>query len=144
MKTRYKYKIENVLVRKAVGEAMRKALLRAAMLVERDAKQSMRKGGGRAHEPSDPGIPPHVQTGNLRASIQSAYDNKNKVAVVGPTKLAPYGKWHEFGGARLPKRPYMRPALLRQAPNFSRLFKSLELDKTTTGRLLNAKKGGSR
>lgn len=48
------------------------ALMRAAALVERIAKASMKKGGGFKKEHSAPPDPPHVQTGTLRNSIKHA------------------------------------------------------------------------
>ena len=51
--------------------ASRPALLRAAMIVEREAKILLSVGGGISHEPSVKGSPPHRQTGNLQNSISS-------------------------------------------------------------------------
>lgn len=118
--------IDGVL--EAVKKAKTDPLTKAARLVENDAKSSMKAGGrttgprgGRVQVPSTPPAPPHVQTGNLRASIQHAI-TEERTAVVGPTMQAPYGKVHEFG-----LRPFMRPAFVRVKDKFAELFRQLEL-----------------
>lgn len=110
----------------AVSRASVEPLSKAALLVESEAKTSMRTGGGTARTPSKEGTPPNVQTGNLRASIQSArLPNGNYV--VGPTRTAFYGKIHEFGTRRFPARPFMRPALLKMRTRFAKLFKGSKI-----------------
>ena len=111
---------------------------RCALLVERAAKISMRKGGrsrvglksGKASTPPDP---PNVQTGNLRNSITFAIIpirrgiTQGVSAIVGPTRTAWYGKIHEyggeFGGRNYPARPFMRPALARVQSEFANEFR---------------------
>jgi len=111
-----------------------KPLTKCAILVENEAKRSMKKGGrpakargprgGRAGgTPSAPGTPPHVQKGNLRASITHAMVNL-LLAIVGPTREAWYGKVHEFGGRHHPKRAFMRPALKKEKPKFPAQFRN--------------------
>ena len=120
--------------------------MKAGFLVERDAKASMKRGGAykaaqgtrkgktaRSGKPSAPGEPPNVQSGALRSSITTAKDGWS--VIVGPTVL--YGKeheqpgnigeWAEFSGRKYPKRPFMRPALLRMARKFAKLWRSLRL-----------------
>ncbi len=120
---------------KAVKAAVKKAsiepLRKAALLVEREAKQSMKKGGrttgvrgGKVKAPSEPGTPPHVQTGNLRASIKVAPTNRGTF-LVGPTKQAWYGRLHEFGSKIHEQRAFMRPALLKIMKAFPKLFKGI-------------------
>lgn len=93
---------------------------RLAMEVEREAKLSMRKGGGKAHVPSAPGTPPNVQTGNLRSSISWA--RMGASWVIGPTTQGYYGRYHEHGSRRHPRRPFMRPALDRVRWRYYHLF----------------------
>lgn len=113
-------------LRKAVEKASVDPLAKAALLVEREAKESMQTGGGRAGKPSPSGTPPNVQTGNLRASIRNArLPNGNYV--VGPTLTAPYGKFHEFGTRHHPPRPFMRPALLKVRTKFPAFFKGAKI-----------------
>jgi len=124
-------------VKRAVERASVRPLVRAGTLVEREAKRSMKKGGakgrvgprgGYVRVPSPPGTPPHVQTGALRASIQTAPEvriGRPPVALVGPTEK--YGAVHEFGGRHHPQRPFMRPALRRVQRRFPELFRNLRL-----------------
>ena len=129
-------------VQKAVQQAQVSRIDKAALLVEADAKQSMKAGGGGKGVPSPAETPPHVQTGNLRASITHARTPQG-TQLVGPTRMAWYGRVHEFGSARHKnKRPFMRPALMRMMKKFPMLFRKLPLGRTSAGRRLNAKKDG--
>lgn len=115
---------------KGLREAVRKAsvdpLAEAALMVEKEAKASMSAGGGRAKTPSAEGTPPHVQSGNLRASITTGrLPNGNYI--IGPTRNAFYGKIHEFGGRFHPARPFMRPALLKTRRRFPSKFKGARI-----------------
>ena len=137
-------------------------LAKVALLVEHEAKRSMRTGGGSKQLPSAPGSPPHTQTGNLRASINFAKDvtkRKRTRFIIGPTKTAWYGRLHEFGtGGRFrsrkalnvarralgvrrkpvfPKRPFMRPALLRTHTKFRYMFENIPIARTSAGRRAN-------
>lgn len=145
------YKVKITLdakgVKTAVVQASTKGLMQAGALVEREAKLSMREGGreegplgGKRRIPSAPGSPPHVQTGNLRASITHALSRAG-IVIVGSTPAAWYGKIHEHGGRHHPRRPFMRPALIKASPQFPALFKKLNLAETKAGRALNAKRG---
>ena len=132
----------------AIQEKTDKALLKCGALVEREAKKSMRKGGrrkgprgGKVREPSAPGTPPNVQTGNLRRSITYARIAKNRV-LIGPTPMAWYGKLHELGGQfgrrYFPQRAFMIPALERARERFASIFMSEKLADTEMGRKLIA------
>lgn len=48
--------------------------------------------------PSEPGSPPHVQTGNLRASVSWGVDETAKRPSLVVGAIARYGKIHEYGG----------------------------------------------
>ncbi len=138
-------------IRTIIDQASIDPLKKAGLLVERNAKIGMRSGGGRAHIPSKPGEPPHVQTGNLRASIQSAdtqvaafiFGALRTVVIVGPTRSAFYGRMHEFGGTFkgvfFPARPFMRPSLLTSAPKFPAMFKNMDLVNTPAATALQRK-----
>lgn len=119
-------------VKQAVDSAARKPVHECALLVEREAKLSMKTGGamgrigprgGYIREPSTPPDPPHVQTGALRASIATA--DTLKTSVVGPTER--YGAVHEFGTRTHPQRPFMRPALRRTQKRFAQKFRNMNL-----------------
>lgn len=140
------------LVVQAVAQAKGDPEMKAGLLVEREAKLSMHKGGrfegprgGKMRIPSEPGDPPNVQTGNLRGSITTARENDlfGRV-IVGPTRAAWYGRLHEHGGRHHPKRPFMRPALVEVRQKFPALFLGLKLAKTPAGQKLNSKKGQPR
>lgn len=126
-------KVDHEKVRRAVERASVEPVRKCGLLVEADAKRSMKAGGahgrvgprgGYVREPSDPDTPPHVQRGALRASIQTA-TTRRRTAVVGPTEL--YGKVHEFGTRTHPQRAFMLPALKRMQPKFPTKFRRLKL-----------------
>jgi HK97 gp10 family phage protein len=137
-------------VKQAIAEAVIDPLRKCAMAVEAEAKRSMKKGGrirgvrGRVLRhgvPSAPGEPPHVQTGTLRASIQHAPFKTlmgTETYIVGPGRVAWYGRIHEygyqFGGRKWPARPFMRPALATAQQKFPNLFRALKLAQTRAGR----------
>jgi len=116
-------------------------LLRAGLLVEREAKKLLLKGGGRAGPPqvkaekyyygepkeewvraSAEGDPPNVQTGDLRDSIKTEMRGLFTV-VVGPSVF--YGKFLEFGTRLMAARPFMRPALRNARKEIPKLFKGI-------------------
>lgn len=157
MSFRYEFFAKDVA--KAFMQATDIPSQKAATLVEKDAKASMKSGGretgsrgGKVRKPSRPGDPPHVQTGNLRASITFGKTDRGTY-IVGPTLQAWYGRLHEqpekplspgavaeYGGRSFPQRPFMRPALYRMARKFKRLFRSLGVSHTAAGRKLNARR----
>lgn len=63
-----------------------------------------------------------VDTGTLRRSIHSVFENGGLRGIVGPSVL--YGKFVEFGTRRMGARPYMRPAAERQLPKFTAAIKA--------------------
>jgi len=95
------------------------ALVRAGYRLEREAKELLSEGGGSSHQPSAPGDPPHLQSGDLRSSIKTAQTTDGTV-VVGPT--VKYGATHEFGLRNYPPRPFMRPAFRHIEPQLERVW----------------------
>ncbi len=83
---------------------VRVRLRRCALIVEREAKQLLSRGGGATGSASKAGSPPHVRSGALRSSVGFAIMPGGVKAIVGPT--VKYGKIHEYGtrgkGGRLP------------------------------------------
>jgi hypothetical protein len=66
---------------------------------------------------SQPGTPPHKQTGTLQRSIAFQITHSGLRAKVGPQNTLIYGRIQELGGRgliRLPPRPYLRPAFESQ------------------------------
>jgi phage gpG-like protein len=154
-------------VAKAVKAASVQPLAKCAMLVEAEAKQLLSRGSkgpatrdlmGKfvkgAYKPSPVGMPPHMRSGNLRSSIQSAKTEEDSY-VVGPATTAKYGRIHEFGGRitvtpkmskwlglnlgiwkrvgseiRIPARPFMKPALDNCLKKFAPAFANLPLGGT--------------
>jgi len=92
--------------------------MKAGYLIERRAKQLLSTGGEGV--PSPPGRPPHLQSGALRSSVQTAMD-KEGVVVIGPTEK--YGAQHEFGLRNYPARPFMRPAFRESQKEILAAFK---------------------
>ena len=114
--------METAKVAAAVKIASIEPARKAALIVEGNAKKSMRQGGGAAKTPSDAPNPPNVQTGALRASITHAKAGFGYI--VGPTEI--YGKFHEFGTRNLPARPFIFPALLKSMREFPQLWRDLK------------------
>lgn len=83
--------------------SLEKALVKAAMKVEADAKKLFR---GR-DDVSAPGLPPRVDTGRLRASITHRLGDG--FAEVGTN--VEYGVHLEYGTSRMQPHPFMGPAL---------------------------------
>ncbi len=122
------YWIDRKAIERAVVKAGSEALGQAAAALEREVKTSMSTGGGASKTPSTAGSIPHVQTGNLRASIQSAKVN-DRMWIVGPTTNAIYGQYLEFGTKFMKPRPFMFPALLKVLRLLPRFYKNLNLKK---------------
>jgi HK97 gp10 family phage protein len=105
---------------KKVNTNVGKAVLKACLIVEREAKTSMSPNG-----PSAPGEPPAVDTGRLRASIThrlegGGYDSKTR-GYVGTN--VEYGPYLEFGTSRMAARPWLTPALEKHKEEIKRLIK---------------------
>jgi hypothetical protein len=140
------YKVKSMFfdrpaVAKAIGKANARALGKAGAFVRRRARSSLR----RRKSVSMPGHPPSVHSSDSVKTLKNilfAYEPTRTSVVVGPVKLGGGGyvvpAVHEFGGAatiargsgrrrrkvaaRYPKRPYMKPALDKEAPKFATLW----------------------
>jgi len=88
----------------------------ACVLVQQQARHHVRIGGGPGPHPHRT---PHIDTGNLSASIEvgDLYKEGNTlVREVGNTEQAPYGKylevgWHAHGTGNFFRYPWLYPAL---------------------------------
>lgn len=123
--------------------ASRTALRKSLSLIERETKTLLSTSGagtvGRAANgrftramqiPSAPGEPPHLQTGDLRRSVQ-----QSPIEQIGATRFQgevgptiEYGRIQELGGmagrgAYLPSRPYLEPAFTNVIPEIFAVFK---------------------
>ena len=124
---------------KSVSNASVPAMMKCGYLVQRKAVKLLgeQKGGGkmvvryrprRTHRVGPPGQPPTTDQAQLANSIFVASDQGiagRSQVVVGPT--IKYGKVHEFGVGRMPKRPFMSPALRQTVKEFPKRFANLPL-----------------
>lgn len=65
---------------------------------------------------SNPGQPPHKQTGNLQRSIQYQMALNGLSAKVGPVDQIKYARRLELGSKKVPARPYLKPAFDKSVP----------------------------
>ena len=125
-------------VKRAVDTATRKNLSKAGAFVRTAARSSIRK----RKKVSAPGKPPSSHTGLLKKFIFFAYEPARQSVFVGPVQLsrkvgaAPEALEHGgpsiiVSGRRnkrkkrrimIPARPYMAPALAKEAPKFKGLW----------------------
>lgn len=125
-------------VKRAAGAAARRNLSKAGAFVRTAARSSIRK----RKAVSVPDQPPSSHTGLLRKFIFFGYDAARKTIVVGPMRLnqkvgaAPEALEHggtstvvigrrgkrRKRGIRVKPRPYMGPAMQKEAPKFAGLW----------------------
>ena len=129
-----------------VGVEVRKAVNQGALMVHADAVRSIRSpSGGRVyvrrkarrgkrgfgrgsrtgiHIASKPGDAPNTDTGNLINNIRVSRvkGNTRKGYSVYVRAVTPYAKRLEFGDSELEARPFMRPALAKNAPKIEELI----------------------
>jgi hypothetical protein len=129
---------DRTVVKQAVDHAKRKVLSKAGAFIRQTARHSIRKRWGS----SKPGNPPHSHEGSLRRLILFGYDRAAESVVVGPLKFRNTGapQTLEFGGRttlirrrggkvvrakpRIAARPYMGPALEKEAPKLPALWRN--------------------
>jgi len=130
IKAKATYWLDSAKVEEIVSRAAQEPIQKCAMLVQREVRSGMKKGGRRRiggkvkRIPSPPPEPPHAQSGNLRRSISIARVNEGRW-LVGATANAWYGRLHEFGEGGMPKRPFVMPALKRAAKVFPHFFRDI-------------------
>jgi len=125
-------------VTRAVDKAARRVLSKAGAFIRTTARHSIRK----RKATSAPGEPPSSHSGLLKRFIFFGYERRRQTVVVGPMKLnqkvgdAPEALEH--GGTsvvveglrrrrrrrrvRIQRRPYMGPAMAKEAPKFPKLW----------------------
>ena len=128
----YKIKWYGQKVFTLATQANTDAMNKAAAMVERDVKRSFpkvgtgrvyKKGKGKIHIASAKDMPPAIDTGHLRASIQ------NKVRVKGANVIGevgtdiPYGLYLELGTRTMAKRPYLMPTIRKDKRKINEIFK---------------------
>ena len=105
-----------------------RALQKAAFQIFKDAQAEIEN----SPTASRPGEPPHSRTGQLRRAIRYDVDKAAGVAVIGPREsmVGTSAMAQEFGGEykgeQYPKRPFMGPALEKDA-NLLPAFWSAEI-----------------
>lgn len=130
--------LDRAKVQRAVDKGRLRALSKGGAFVRQAARTSIRKRKGSA----PPGKPPHSHEGSLRRLILFGYDRSTDSVVVGPVgfnkSTAP--NVLEFGGrtvitrrvrgrlvrqrVKIAARPFMLPALEREAPKLPGAFKN--------------------
>lgn len=109
-------------VKRAAKRAAFKNLGHAAGALGKTAERSIRV---RKKKASAPGTPPHTRTKRLRKAIAYDVDQSLDSAIIGPREsiVGDAGMAHEFGGEfrdeTYPQRPFMGPALEKNAPRFA-------------------------
>lgn len=118
---------------KQIRAELKKGIAASALLIQNEAKKSMksakhgktvsrgaakknskgRKVASKFHRTSAPGEAPAVDTGRLMNSINHQLTNDGMAALVGILDLSnvKYGRFLEYGTARIQARPWLFPAL---------------------------------
>ena len=102
------------LMNRATGQEVKKIWMQAA-LVLRDAARDYAPIAAGPITHYEKGQPQRtIKPGLLRAAIFAAYGKPEapNVLVGVNDKMAPHAHWLEFGNARIPAQPYLRPALV--------------------------------
>jgi HK97 gp10 family phage protein len=102
-----------------------KAVLKGCLTVERAAKESI---VGPSNEVSEPGDPPKIKTGRLRASIthRIVYEDAQVVGEVGTN--VEYGIYLEYGTSKMAPRPFLGPALDENAEEINEAIEKAEME----------------
>jgi HK97 gp10 family phage protein len=106
-----------------------KAVLKGCLTVERAAKESI---VGPSNEVSEPGEPPKIKTGRLRASIthRVMYEDGQVVGEVGTNVeyALPLEFGREFGTSKMAPRPFLGPALDENAEEINEAIEKAEME----------------
>jgi hypothetical protein len=107
-----------------VAEEVEASLDVTALYVAREASQQLNTSG--PGNPSTPGTPPARQTGNLARSFSAMQPRQVRAGRllrrVSVAASVFYGSLHELGTSRLPRRPFLVPALNKTRPTLQRVF----------------------
>jgi HK97 gp10 family phage protein len=130
---RFKKKLNDRLVVNPRGNAI-EAVERGTSIVRNTAIESITAGGTgktyqkynprRTHTASAANRPPASDTGFLVSQISTSVKPRADGSVVGQIiSAAPYSKPLEFGTVNMQPRPFMQPALNRNARKIKQIFK---------------------
>ena len=108
-------------LKKLVKLEYSKRLEAAAILLKNDIKESISEPSNHGRTPSEPGEPPHKESGRLRASISHEMNEDKSVARVGTNVL--YGKFLELGTRFMESRPFIRAAFDRNVSKLKQIIR---------------------
>lgn len=124
----------------ARGLGFDKALMNTLAIYKKEhIRENKERAKRRKQGTSRPGQPPNWQTSLLRDELTAFMDKEKGVAIIN-TGLAWYGRVHEQGSRKHPKRPFIMPAMLKESQKRPDEFKDLNLSTTKAGRRMNRKK----
>ena len=100
---------------------LRGAVTRAAIMVQDEAVRLVSQQS--SPPPSEPGEPPHLDTGTLARSIDWEVEDQPRSIVGRIGTNLDYGRYLELGTSIMAPRPYLRPALDRMRPHIQLMFR---------------------
>ena len=120
----------------ALPEKIEPAITRGLTIAASEAVEQIQSSISESYPPeSVPGMPPHLRTGALRASVRIERVEPMRVtmAVGGPGSMVPYASYLEFGTSEIEPRPFIVPVIERikdGIPNIILEEVNKELDKS--------------
>ena len=102
---------------------LRAGIRDSAIILESQVKDNL-SGPSHTRFPGNGNPFPGVLTGRLRSSVNFVTTDEGLTAMIGPNVV--YARIHEFGGGKIPERPYMKPAMDAKHDQIRRiLFKAV-------------------
>ena len=115
-------------VLREVQAGRKRNMMAACVHLRREIVRSIGEPGPtkthRENAPSQPGEPPHKRTGRLRQSIASEVAANGQTGKVGSygSKGVEYAAYLELGTGVMGARPFLRPALDREADKLAKIL----------------------
>ena len=107
--------------KKSLHQKKVERLERAAITLQVAVKEAISEPSNKGASPSDPGQPPHKDTGRLRGSISHEVDGEILVARIGTNVV--YGKFLELGTRKMAARSFLQATLNRIRSQIGRILK---------------------
>lgn len=105
---------------------LNRGMTRAVVFASGEVKRVISRGNVTGRDPSKPGEPPKVRTGNLRANVDFAVQRTatGVSGFVGVRKgvAGKYAFWLEVGTSKMAARPYLRSTVKANAAKIARLL----------------------
>lgn len=126
MSVDYSPKAVSMMVAQAVKRALDSTSAEIAGDVEENALRKKTNPGPRYLNPSKPGNPPAVRTGNLARNM--GHSGVAEIKVVGSRvtggvfNSAPYAALLEFGTRKMAPRPFMLPTISHNADRYKQIM----------------------